>query len=184
MRTEAEVLNMAMENDLILIEPSADMEEMAIEYKNEHFASGDMQIHGSGGLAFYDDYSEWLDHIDAIREATPERPIQTSTFFSRRLSDGKLIGCIKIHHSLTNDLKSGGNIAYGIRPSERGKGYGKRQLKICLKYAKKLHMDKVIITCDKDNIASAATAKSCGGVLFHEFEEDRIIKQQYAIDLK
>lgn len=184
MRTEAEALNMAMENDLILVEPSADMEEMAIEYKDEHFTSGDMQVHGSGGLAFYDDYSKWLDHIDAIREATPERPIQTSTFFSRRISDGKLIGCIKIHHSLTDDLKSGGNIAYGIRPSERGKGYGKKQLKLCLEYAKQLGMDKVIITCDKENTASAATAKSCGGVLFHEFEEDGVIKQQYAINLK
>lgn len=99
------------------------------------------------------------------------------------MSDGKLIGCIKIHHSLTEDIKNGGHIAYGIRPSERGNGYGKKQLQLGLEYAKQLHLEQVIISCDKDNIASAATAKSCGAVLVNEFEEDGIVKQHYAINL-
>ena len=170
------------DNDLILVEPSADMKEEALEYKEEHFTFGDMQVHGSGGLAFYDDYDEWLTHIAAIKVPSPERPIQTSTFFSKRVSDGKLIGCIKLHHSLTDELKSGGNIAYGIRPSERGKGYGKKQLQLCLAYAKQLSLDHVIIACDKDNTASAATAKSCGAVPVNEFEEKGVIKQHYSID--
>ncbi len=170
-------------NDLILIEPSEDMEELALDYKKEHFAFGDMQIHGSGGLAFYDDYREWLRHIDLIRTPSEKRPIQTNTFFSKRVSDGKLIGCIKIHHSLTDELESGGHIAYGIRPSERCKGYGKTQLQIGLAYAKRFNMDYVIIACDRDNAASASTAISCGGVLVKEFEEDGIIKQHYHIDL-
>lgn len=178
-----DALNYKDNNDLILVTPSVRMKTEAIEYKKEHFASGDMQVHGSGGLAFYDDYDEWLSHIDAIRISSSERPIQTSTFFSKRVSDGKLIGCIKIHHSLTEDIKNGGHIAYGIRPSERGNGYGKKQLQLGLEYAKQLHLEQVIISCDKDNIASAATAKSCGAVLVNEFEEDGIVKQHYAINL-
>ena len=51
------------ENELILITPSIFMKESALEYKEEHFAFGDRQIHGSGGLAFYDNYEEWLSHI-------------------------------------------------------------------------------------------------------------------------
>ena len=171
-------------NDLILIEPSEYMEELALDYKKEHFAFGDMQVHGSGGLAFYDDYRDWLKHIDSIRTPSSQRPIKTSTFFSKRVSDGKLIGCIKIHNSLTDELKNGGHIAYGIRPSERGKGYGKKQLQLGLAYAKHLRMDHVIITCGRDNAASASTAISCGGVLVKEFEEDGIIKQHYQIELK
>ncbi len=171
-------------NDLILIEPSEEMEELALDYKKEHFAFGDMQVHGSGGLASYDDYRDWLKHIDSIRTPSSQRPIQTSTFFSKRVSDGKLIGCIKIHHSLTDELKNGGHIAYGIRLSERGKGYGKKQLQLGLAYAKHLSMDHVTIACDRDNAASASTAISCGGVLVKEFEEDGIIKQHYQIELK
>ena len=171
------------DNDMILVLPSEEMEKEVLEYKEEHFSAGDTQIHGSGGLAFYDDYGEWLSHIDSIRQKSHERPIQTSTFFSKRISDGKLIGCIKIHHSLTDDLQSGGHIAYGIRPSERGKGYGRKQLQQGLAYARQQHLDQVIIACDKDNAASAATAKSCNGVLVKEFEEDGVIKQHYAIKL-
>jgi len=78
------------------------------------------------------------------------------------------VGCTKLHHSLTEELKSGGHIAYGIRPSERNKGYGKQQLQLILDYADSLGMQNVIIACDKSNIASAKTAMSCGGVLENE----------------
>ena len=140
---------MTEEMDLILVHPSKEIEEDAVKYKKEHFDYGDMQVHGSGGLAFFDDYDEWLDRVTLIREGDPQNGVQTSTFFSKRLSDGKLIGCIKIHHSLTVDMKSGGHIAYGIRPSERGKGYGNKQLQLCLEYAREQHMRQVIIACDK-----------------------------------
>ena len=170
-------------NELVLVCPSTDMKEEILQYKEEHFASGDMQVHGSGGLAFYDNYDEWLSRIQSIREINRENPVQTSTFFSRRISDGKLIGCIKIHHALTEDLENGGHIAYGIRPSERGKGYGTQQLELCLEYAGQLKLKRVIIACDKDNTASAKTAMSCGGELVKEFEEDGILKQHYLIEL-
>ena len=168
--------------DLVLTCPSKEMEEDVKQYKEEHFAFGDTQVHGSGGLAYYDDYDEWLKRVQLIEKADPANGVQTSTFFSQR-ADGKLIGCIKIHHSLTNELKNGGHVAYGIRPSERGKGYGKKQLELCLKYAKQIGLKQVIIACDKDNVASAKTAMSCGGILIEEFEESGIIKQHYEIKI-
>ncbi len=168
-------------SELVLVCPSKEMEAEAFQYKEEHFLFGDMQVHGSGGLAFFDNFDEWLEHINTIRDKNPETGVRTSTFFSKRVSDGKMIGCIKIHHSLTDELKSGGNIAYGIRPSERCKGYGKQQLQLCLEYAKSQQINHVIIACDKDNIASAKTAMSCGGVLEKEFVEDGVMKQHYLI---
>ena len=170
-------------NELVLVPPSKDMEQEILQYKEEHFAFGDRQVHGSGGLAFYDSFDEWLNRIRFIREKSPENIALTSTFFSRRVSDGKLIGCIKIHHTLTEELENGGHIAYGIRPSECGKGYGTQQLELCLEYAGQLKLKRVIIACDKDNTASAKTAMSCGGKLVKEFEEDGILKQHYMIDL-
>ena len=170
-------------NELVLVCPSEDMEEEILRYKEEHFACGDTQVHGSGGLAYYENYDEWLNRIRSMRKDHTSNPVPTSTFFSRRITDGKLIGCVKIHHILTDELESGGHIAYGIRPSERGKGYGKQQLLLCLEYARQLQMKQVIIACDRDNAASAKTAMSCGGRLVKEFEEDGIPKQHYLIDL-
>lgn len=168
--------------ELELVFPSRDMEKQIILYKKEHFDYGDMQVHGTGGLAFFNSYEEWLNHINTIRNLNPKTGVQTSTFFSKRISDGKLIGCIKIHHSLTDELKNGGHIAYGIRPSERKKGYGIAQLELCLEFAKRIPLKQVVVACDKDNIASASTAKSCGGVLANEFEEDGVIKQHYVFN--
>ena len=67
---------------------------------------------------------------------------------------------------------------YGIRPTERKKGYGKQQLLLVLEIAKDMKIPKVMIICDKDNIASSQTAMSCGGILtgenFHEGKEQQI----------
>lgn len=171
-------------SELVLIRPTKAMEQEITEYKEEHFGAGDMQVHGSGGLAYFDSFDEWLKHIETISEVNPETGVRTSTFFSKRVSDGKLIGCIKIHHSLTEQLRKGGHIAYGIRPSERGKGYGTKQLALCLDFARSIGLKQVIISCDKSNTASAATAKSCGGKLTDEFREVGVMKQHYRIDLK
>ncbi|MBO4484365.1 MAG: GNAT family N-acetyltransferase [Lachnospiraceae bacterium] len=172
---------MNSENDLILISPSEDMKEEILGYRDEHFAFGDRQVHGTGGLAYFDDFDAWLTRIRTIRDGNPADGVQTSTFFSKRVSDGKLIGCIKIHHTLTDELRSGGHIAYGIRPSERGRGYGKQQLQLALEFARTLSLEEVIIACDKDNAASARTAMSCGGILVKEFTEDGVAKQHYVI---
>ena len=50
--------------ELALVSPSKDMEEQILQYKKEHFDNGDMQIHGTGGLAYYDNFDEWLAHIN------------------------------------------------------------------------------------------------------------------------
>lgn len=173
-----------MVHDLVLIRPSKLLEKEIIMYKQEHFSYGDNQVHGTCGLAYYDNFDEWLTLVLSIERDQLRNGVHTSVFFTKRIEDGKLVGCSKIHHSLTEELKNGGHIAYGIRPSERGNGYGRQQLELALSHAKSLGMREIIIACDKSNIASAMTAKSCGGVLSNEFVEDGVIKQHYSIDLQ
>lgn len=174
---------MSTSNSLVLVKPSKLLEQEILMYKQEHFSCGDKQVHGSCGLAYYDDFDEWLNLVLSIEKDELRKGVHTSTFFSKRIEDGRLVGCIKLHHTLTEELKNGGHIAYGIRPSERKKGYGKQQLELILNYAENIGMKNVIIACDKSNIASAMTAKSCGAVLSDEFIEDDVWKQHYLIDL-
>lgn len=55
-----------------------------------------------------------------------------------RKSDNRILGIINIRHALNDYLLTyGGHIGYSIRPSERQKGYGKIQLLLALKNAKK-----------------------------------------------
>lgn len=54
-------------------------------------------------------------------------------------------------------INVGGNFAYAIRPSERGKGYGTIQLKLLIEKAKEIGLEKVLVTCRKNNIGSKKT---------------------------
>ena len=59
----------------------------------------------------------------------------------------------------------GGNIGYGIRPTERRKGYNKINLYLGLIEAQKIGLDKVMLDCDVNNLGSARTMQALGGVL-------------------
>ncbi len=77
------------------------------------------------------------------------------------------MGIIDIRHNLENELLAeyGGHIGFSVRPSERKKGYATEMLKMALIYAKTLGLQKVMLGCFSDNIASIKTIVKCGGIL-------------------
>src|SRR3989338_6831007 len=83
------------------------------------------------------------------------------------LTEGnEFIGRASVRHYLVNNLLTvGGHIGYYIRPPQRKKGYGTRILKLALEKAKALRIDRVLLTCDDDNIGSAKIIESNGGIL-------------------
>ena len=84
-------------------------------------------------------------------------------------ADGQPVGFGKLRHRLTDKLRlDGGHAGYSIRPSHRGKGYGKALLGYLIKEAKALGIDRLLLTIHNDNEASRKTAITCGGI-----EEDR-----------
>lgn len=156
-------------NELILVNPSKALEEKILEYKQEYLQFDEANINGSCGLARYSDFDEWLNIVLSIKADQLRNNVHASTFFSVGKSDNRIIGTIQLRHSLTDDLeKHGGQIGYGIRPTERTKGYGKEQLLLVLEIAKEMKIPEVMIICDKDNIASSETVKGCGGKLTDE----------------
>jgi predicted acetyltransferase len=97
----------------------------------------------------------------------------------------RIYGALHIRHELNEYLLNyGGHIGYGIRLSERKKGYATKMLSLSLPTIKKLGIKKALITCDKTNIASAKTIINNGGVLENEVMEDEKITQRYWIDIQ
>lgn len=85
---------------------------------------------------------------------------------------GKPVGFADLRHFLTPALRqSGGNIGYAIRPTERGKGYGKKLLELLLEEARKMKLEKVLITARPINMASIGVAKANGGKIVRQTEE-------------
>ena len=173
---------------LKFVVPSKKWEEEAIDYINEHYEYNSL-INGSGSLyRFLDDYDGWLEKLDSDRKCIPsEERVPTETYFLVRESDDKIVGMINIRLVLNKKLKElGGHIGYGIRPTERRKGYNKINLYLGLLRCKEYGIDEVFMDCDKDNLGSAKTMKALGGRLVKEFYDDKIyncIVQGYVIDV-
>ena len=70
-----------MLNDLILIRPSKLLEKEILMYKQEHFSYGDNQVHGTCGLAYYDNFDEWLNLVLSIEKDELRNGVHTSVFF-------------------------------------------------------------------------------------------------------
>ena len=66
--------------------------------------------------------------------------------------------------------KKYGDIGYGVRPSQRRKGYATQMLRYALEECKKQGLNKVIVACYKQNVGSAKTIMKNNGKLIKEDE--------------
>ena len=85
-------------------------------------------------------------------------------------NDEKILGAISIRPNAKNGNLDGYS-GYGIRPSERKKGFAKQMLEMALPIMKSDGINPVVITCDKNNVGSAKTIIHNGGILTEEVIE-------------
>jgi len=117
-------------------------------------------------------------------ENLPENWVPDSTYWLIN-ENRKVIGAVNIRHRLNDKLvNSGGHIGYGIRPSERRKGYATKLLSLSLEKAKELGIQKVLVVCDEGNKGSEKTIMTNSGVRDMDFiEEDGNIVKRFWIEL-
>lgn len=152
--------------------PTIERKEDALEYLNELVEYGS-DINGSGGLDKCLKgltYEEWLDRLDKMSDpdyAASINKCPSKTFFFVSEEDKRIIGMINIRYNLTEAmLKFGGHIGYGIRPTERRKGYNKINLYLgLLKAREEFGLDRVMLDCSVTNLGSDRTIRALGGVL-------------------
>ena len=125
-------------------------------------------INGCSGRS-YEEYKSWLIKSDRVSQGIGLEDWMVPQTIYWLYADGQPVGFGKLRHRLTDKLRlEGGHAGYSIRPSHRGKGYGKALLGYLIKEAKALGIDRLLLTIHNDNEASRKTAIACGGV-----EEDR-----------
>lgn len=173
--------------DVKLVYPTKKHERKAFEFIQE-FLEYKSQINGTGGLDRYNNYDEWLLKVgkDLDLSNIPEGKVPASTYFFIRTSDEKIVGMINIRHKLNEFLlNEGGHIGYCIRPTERKKGYATLMLKLSLQKCRELNLNKVLITCDKINVASSKVIQNNNGILENEIYSDTFSEmiQRYWISL-
>jgi len=160
--------------EIMLVKPTKEHEKQIIEYKEEHISNGETVIHACSKWDKMDNYDEWLNLLKehSSFETIKDNWTVHTNFLGLRKSDNKVIGMIDIRHELTNDfLKNyAGHIGYGVRPTERRKGYAKQMLEQALEFCRKeLNFKKVMVACEKENAGSRKTIINAGGKLEKEY---------------
>ncbi len=146
--------------------PTLSDEKELIEYVKEHYENGEHSISASLGLPVMN-YYEWVNKIQTNAKIGDNEWGKSLLFICR--DHERIIGLLSIRYELSNELSARyGDIGYGVRPSERRKGYASEMMRFALTVCKEHGMKKVIIGCYKDNLASASLIKKCNGILVKE----------------
>jgi len=176
------------QNDILLIFPMEEHRQMWEEILADYEAAGEKAVPFALKLKC-DKYDAFLhktiDFANGIIPPDLPHLVQATTWFLMNKEKNKILGAVNIRHFLNEYLlKVGGHIGYGIAPSERRKGYAARMLSLALDKCREIGIEKVLVTCNKDNIGSAKTILKNGGILENEYkEENNNIVQRYWINI-
>jgi predicted acetyltransferase len=152
-------------------------------------SKGAVTTRGKGGIPFLTEPTERYraSYLEALQEFQAEgRSVETSleevstnfVGFVQHLRDQAdrtefwlidgttYIGRLPLRRELNErQLQMGGHIGYAIRPSCRRQGYGKLILKYGLERAKAFGLERVLLTCDENNLSSRKIIVFHGGIL-------------------
>jgi predicted acetyltransferase len=113
------------------------------------------------------DFSAWVARLaDEANAAVPCAEGRVHADYWWIAEEQRYLGCITLRHAL-NDflLRAGGHVGYGLRPSARGRGLARWALRMIFPRAQQLGIDRLLVTCDDSNTASARTIENAGGML-------------------
>ena len=126
------------------------------------------------------DYEDWLKIVERQEDVAnlPAGWVPAIQFLSFD-ETGLPLGFLALRLSLNDKLfVEGGHIGYSIRPNQRGKGYGKEQLRLGLAEARKQGLKRMLInTCEVYRPHESATAIATGLAPAERSEERRVGKE-------
>ncbi len=168
-----------------IVQPSTDLYDSWLECV-EDFGGGPMD--GSGDWQV-PDFAPNRRSFDTLLERIQVESDPTSSLSLGRVhsdyfwvfAETTMIGFLAVRHSIDNGFlrTAGGHVGYSIRPSYRRQGHASRALGLGLARARQLGLNRLLLTCDVDNLGSARTIEGQGGV----FETTMSGKKRYWIDL-
>jgi len=110
------------------------------------------------------------------------------TYYVKDIAAKRLLGAVNIRYYLTKaGYDTWGHIGFGVRPSERRKGYATEMLLLALDECRKMKMERVLLGCLEENTGSAKTIEKCGGVpenvAEHKYNGENVRIRRYWIEL-
>ena len=161
-----------------LVKPSVEYKDSYLEALGEYHNEGRykfLDVHelednfenfindlNEGNRYIHKPYADWVEPV-------PETALWL-------VKNDKYVGSLNVRHRLNWHLeKWGGHINFVIRPSMRGKGFGKKILQKGLPIAEYLGIEEALLTITPDSTSAGRVIESCGG----EFEDETQATEQF-----
>ena len=111
--------------------------------------------------------------------------VPSHTYLAVRKSDDKIVGIIDLRHHINHPILGtwGGHCGYSVRPSERGKGYGKEMLRLNICNARTMKIPSLLVTCDAKNKASEKVIVANGGRYENSIDVEGCEMKRYWIEV-
>jgi predicted acetyltransferase len=136
-------------------------------------------------LKSYSEGMPWSEYLEVLKNESTGTDLKKShvpTTFLIAENEGNLVGRASIRHELNDFMfRVRGHIGYQVRPSYRRQGFATEILMQSLTFIYELGVNKVLVTCDEDNVGSIKVIESQGGILENTVEFESILKRRYWI---
>lgn len=171
-------------NAIKLLKPSTEYASEIMDFRQELLDAGS-DFAGCGSLFNCNTAEEWIHVVEQREKICQEGGVTSSSYIAVRLYDHKIVGIIDLRHHIDHPILSvwGGHTGYTVRPSERRKGYAKEMLRQNLKNCQTRGLPRILIVCDRNNIASEKTIVANGGVFEKELCIDGHVMKRFWIEL-
>lgn len=151
-------------------------------YIEEHYSHNEKSLSASNKLtSMY--FEDWIKKIHN-NVCIPDKEWGKSLTYLAFDDNDNLIGLLSVRYDLPKEkVMEFGHIGYGVRPSQRRKGYATQMLKYALDECEKYGLHKVIVGCYKENKGSAKTIIKNNGKLIKEKDIVLDINDYWRINL-
>jgi predicted acetyltransferase len=109
----------------------------------------------------------YLDILDERERGLNLPPDHVPASFLLAFAGDRIVGRVSIRYRLNDVLRRvGGHIGYVVVPEFRRQGHATAMLRLALRFAHdKIGLDRVLVTCEDDNVGSIRTIEKNGGML-------------------
>ncbi len=119
------------------------------------------------------DFQSFVQHLLDRADRSKLKPGRVPSTEFWLIEEGDYVGSLSLRHELNESLlDKGGHIGYKIRLSRRRQGYGTLILRCGLEQAKTLGLERVLLTCDEDNLGSRKVIEANAGALENIIQVD------------